>query len=329
VQKVRIKAKPLVHSGVAGVAVDSVSTNTLVCGGLVDSSSTPYNFTGRKLSVIGRPAGSTPFASFNITGHVPSTGTLTLDRDPTGIIQTGDAIVIRNKASNLSSTAAPVTYVVDPGYQNVTYNYSGMLAGAEVGNLIRIIAGTGRGQPPSQITANTSTTLTFQPPLQMDSTSIWIVEQPAWAFEADSTSIDNSNPQTSVSLSIPAANFIRQAMLIAGFTVDVNGNESPDGDQPFREDWIYGAQGTRNIAASATMLITDSLIDVDASGGAVVYTCLPFGQVANQTFTVVKTDSSANTVTVQTASGADTFDDGSTAVVLGSQGTSVTFRVHG
>jgi hypothetical protein len=41
-------------------------------------------------------------------------------------------------------------------------------------------------------------------------------------------------------------------MLIAGFTVDVNGKESPDGDQPLREDWIYGEVG----AISGEMKIT-------------------------------------------------------------------------
>ena len=111
VGKVRIKAKLLIHAGVAGIAVTSVSTNTLVSDELIDTSSTPYNFTGRKLSLIGRPDGSTPFASFNITAHVPSTGTLTLDRDPTGIVNVGDAVVVRNKASGLSSTPASVTQI--------------------------------------------------------------------------------------------------------------------------------------------------------------------------------------------------------------------------
>ncbi len=263
VGKVRIKAKLLIHAGVAGIAVTSVSTNTLVSDELIDTSSTPYNFTGRKLSLIGRPDGSTPFASFNITAHVPSTGTLTLDRDPTGIVNVGDAVVVRNKASGLSSTPASVTQITDPGYQNVTYSYSGMTPGVEVGNLIRVIAGTGRGQTPSTITANTSTQLTFQPPLLMDDTSIWIVEAPAWAFTADSTSIDNANPLTPVSLSVPTANFIEQAMLIAGFTVDVNGNESPDGDQPFREDWIYGVvgapSGDMKISIPGTLAIGSNL----------------------------------------------------------------------
>jgi hypothetical protein len=41
VAKARIKAKLLLHSGVAGVAVTTVSTNTLVCSELVDTSSIP------------------------------------------------------------------------------------------------------------------------------------------------------------------------------------------------------------------------------------------------------------------------------------------------
>ena len=126
VAKVRIKAKLLLHSGVAGIAVTTVSTNTLVCSELVDTSSTPFSPVGRILSVIGRPNGSTPFASFNITAFVPTTGTITLDRDPTGIVNVGDAVVIRNQASGLSSTPAAVTQVTDPGYQNVANSYGGL-----------------------------------------------------------------------------------------------------------------------------------------------------------------------------------------------------------
>ena len=144
VGKVRIKAKLLIHAGVAGIAVTSVSTNTLVSDELIDTSSTPYNFTGRKLSLIGRPDGSTPFASFNITAHVPSTGTLTLDRDPTGIVNVGDAVVVRNKASGCR-----VTGLGHPDHRprlSERHKLSGMTPGVEVGNLIRVIAGAGHGQ---------------------------------------------------------------------------------------------------------------------------------------------------------------------------------------
>ena len=43
---------------------------------------------------------------------------------------------------------------------------------------------------------------------------------------------------------VPVDNYINQPMVIAAFTVDVNGNESPDGDAPIRKDWIYGADST-------------------------------------------------------------------------------------
>jgi hypothetical protein len=36
---------------------------------------------------------------------------------------------------------------------------------------------------------------------------------------------------------------VDQPLVIAGFTVDSNGNDCPDGDVPIREDWIYGAEG--------------------------------------------------------------------------------------
>ena len=37
-------------------------------------------------------------------------------------------------------------------------------------------------------------------------------------------------------------------LVIAAFTVDVNGNESPDGDAPIREDWVFGAEGLSKVA---------------------------------------------------------------------------------
>jgi hypothetical protein len=83
---------------------------------------------------------------------------------------------------------------------------------------------------------------------------------------ADSLGILSAGPLggfTASTLSVPTANFIEQAMLIAGFTVDVNGNESPDGDQPFREDWIYGEvgapSGEMKISIPGTLAIGSNL----------------------------------------------------------------------
>ncbi|HSY15300.1 MAG TPA: hypothetical protein VK816_04870, partial [Jatrophihabitantaceae bacterium] len=257
VATVIVKEKPLRHSGPAGVDVTSVSTNTIVSAELIDSHSSPVNWTGRACSVIGRPSGSTPFASFNIAAFDHTTGTLTLDRDPTGIVLAGDALVIRFKADDLTSTPTLVTAVDDAANQNVTVGYAGMTVNAEIGNLIRVIAGTGRGQLPSTITANTATGLSFQPALLMDNTSVWIVEGPTWQNTAPTTVVNQLSPSTASSLTLNTVNYIDQPVLIGSFLVDVNGKVSPEGDMAFREDWIYGATGT--LSGGMTLVIPGTL----------------------------------------------------------------------
>jgi hypothetical protein len=79
--------------------------------------------------------------------------------------------------------------------------------------------------------------------LALNTTSVWIVESPTWDYIADSTAIDNADPSHAVVLNVPTDNLIDQPLVIAGFTVDSNSNECPDGDVPIREDWIYGAEG--------------------------------------------------------------------------------------
>jgi hypothetical protein len=148
-------------------------------------------------------------------------------------------IVIRFKAD--AANTGNQTQITDSGCQNMIYA-NGMTPSAEVGNILRVIQGTGRGQL-RKITGNTQTQLSWDLPLLLDTTSVWIVEAPAWDYIADSTAIDNADPTHAVVLNVPTDNLINQPLVIAGFTVDSNGNECADGDVPIREDWIYGAEG--------------------------------------------------------------------------------------
>jgi hypothetical protein len=270
VSKIRIKAKRGIHLGVAGVNVDSVTASQVVCGELVDASppSSPFNPVGRVLSVIGRPESSTPFLSVEITGYDHTTGTLTVSPQatvsgqPLLSIQAGDTVAIRNKA-DAANTSNP-TQITDTGYQNQTCAYGGLTPGAEVGNILRVIAGTGRGQL-RKITGNTATQLSWDLPLLLDETSVWIVEAPTWDYICDSTAFDNADSLRAVTMNIPTDNFIDQQVVIAGFTVDVNGNESPDGDVAIREDWIYGAEGLAKVAGF-TLPVSGTLgIQADAA----------------------------------------------------------------
>jgi hypothetical protein len=258
VSKIRIKAKRAIHMGVAGLDVDSVAApNQVVCGWLVDANppANAFNPVGRILSVVGRPESSTPFVSVEITGYEPATGTLTVSPQavvadhPELSIHVGDVVVIRNKA-DAPNTGNP-TQITDSGYQNVTYDYSGLTPGVEVGNILRVIMGTGRGQL-RKITGNTPTQLSWDLPLVLDETSVWIVEDAAWSYIVDSSDVDNANYQLATSLTLPSTNFLDFSMVVAGFTVNSAGVESSDASAPIREIFIYGDGYAQAFIAAAT-----------------------------------------------------------------------------
>jgi hypothetical protein len=123
-----------------------------------------------------------------------------------------------------------------------------MTPGAHVGNLIRVIQGASRGTPPRKIVSNTATSLTWDLPMVINPGDVWLIEEPTGEESADSTTISNARALAVATMSVPTSNYVNTAMLVAGFTVDTNGNESPDGDGPLREDWIFGADGLSKVA---------------------------------------------------------------------------------
>jgi hypothetical protein len=258
ISKIRIKAKRAIHMGVAGLDVDSVAApNQVVCGWLVDANppANAFNPVGRLLSVVGRPESSTPFVSVQITGYDHATGTLTVSPQavvaghPELSIQVGDVVVIRNSA-DAPNTGNP-TRITDSGYQNVTCNYSGLTPGVEVGNILRVIMGTGRGQL-RKITGNTPTQLSWDLPLVLDETSVCIVEDAAWSYSVDSSDVDNANYQLATSLTLPSTNFLDFSMVVGGFTVNSAGVESSDASAPIREIFIYGDGYAQAFIAATT-----------------------------------------------------------------------------
>jgi hypothetical protein len=248
VSKVRLKAKHEIHGGIIGAPVDSVSTGALVVGylkGSPPSSNPSFTPVGRIISIIGRPESATPYFSATVTSWDSSTGTIGVTPDPNGIVQAGDCLVVRYSAD--ASNSANPTSITDSGCQNIAYP-AGMTPGAEVGNLVRVIKGVSRGTPPRKIVANTATTITWDLPMVINPGDVWIIEEPMWPYSCDTTSLDNGNPLAVTTINMPTSNFVDEALVIAGFTVDVNGNESPDGDAPIREDWVFGAEGLSKVA---------------------------------------------------------------------------------
>jgi hypothetical protein len=248
VKKLRLKAKHEIHGGVIGGSIDSVSTGTLVSGylkGAPPATNPSWTPVGRILSIIGRPEGATPYFSVTVTSWDQATGTIGVTPDPNGIVQEGDCFVLRFGAD--ASNASNPTSITDSGCQNNVYP-DGMTPGAEVGNLIRVIQGVSRGTPPRKIIANTSTSITWDLPMVINPGDVWIIEEPTWPYSCDTTSFDNADPLAVATINMPTGNFVDETLVIAGFTVDMNGNESPDGDAPIREDWIFGAEGLSKVA---------------------------------------------------------------------------------
>lgn len=268
IAKVRLKAKVLIHGGVEGAVADSVTSNTVVASQLADSSLTD-NWTGRILASIGRNNDSAPFVAFNIAAFDAATGTFTIDRSPLGPggalpggslfgealfgaggLRAGDAFVVCTLG--VDNSANPLQ-IMDPGLSNSTdldidgnpAPHAGLVPSNPKyrGAILRVIKGTGRGQY-RKIIDNGTTSFTVDSPLPIDSTSIWIVEYGTWQYSVDSTPVDNLYTDTSSSLLIPVSNFSKQSMLIGGFTVDEDGNESAEEDAPFRMIYIYGQRGS-------------------------------------------------------------------------------------
>jgi hypothetical protein len=278
VSKIRVKGKRIAHSGIIGAPVTAVNApNQIVSSWLIDTEHlTSFNPVGRVLSIIGRPESSAPFLNLTITAYDSATGTLTVSPQAvvTGrqelSVQVDDVFVIRYKAD--AENSATPTQITDSGCQNVEYP-DGMAPGSEVGNVLRVIAGTGRGQL-RKITGNTPTQLSWDLPLVLDQTSVWIVEAPAWDYTGDSTTINNADSLRAVTLNIPTDNYIDQALLVAGFTVDVNGNESGDGDVPLREDWVFGAEGAGKVAGFT--LPANGVLGIQADAAPAFYLAKDF-----------------------------------------------------
>ncbi len=328
VANVRIKAKRLRHSGVAGVGVTSVSANTIVSSDMIDASGTPFSAVGRIISVIGRPIGATPFASFLITAHVPATGTFTVTPDPVGVVLPFDAIVIRNLAD--APNSAPFTSITDSGYQNSTDGYTGLdttSGGAEKGSILRVIQGLSRGEL-RKLTGNTATTLNWDLPLPLDLTSVWIVEEQGYTWKSDASDVGNADSLKSATVAVPVTNLLQQPVLLAGFTVDINGVESPDGLNPIREDWVFGSQGTREVFADTTQLVTDGVILCDTTAGQITVQLLSFALAPNVLLIIQKISSDANAVVILPATG-EAFEDGTVTMSLLAEGDSQAFKFHG
>lgn len=310
---VRLRAATLIHGGVQGAAVDFVNgvsnggANVIQATQCIDVASID-DWNGRKIAIIGRNNSSAPFVSFDVTHFDPTTGFFSLSHDPlVAGVEIGDAMVVCTKGVDNS---ADRTVVTDPGLansQDVPTPHAGLIVNDPVlqGAVLRVIAGTSRGMA-AHIVSNTTTSLTLDSEIIIDSSSVWIILGSTWPYSADSDSTDNGNAELPVQIDVQVSNAVGSSIVVVGIAVDSNGNEAIDNDSPIRMLYVFGAGMAEVVVSSAgsppvftyQMLPTEQVVMVDASGGDVTIILPDQVIIRRSSRYVKKTDSSSNSVFV-------------------------------
>lgn len=301
-QKIRVKGAYLLHGGVEGMAVDSLTTNSITAGECIDAALID-NWAGRVIACIGRNNSSGPFCSFNVTAFNPATGDFTLASNPIAAgVQVGDAFVVCYLG--VSNSGNPYVFS-DPGISNAQSGHMGQAVPdpALVGMAAMVIKGTSRGMS-AHIVSNTATSITLDAPIPIDSTSVWVIMSTTWSYQQDSVAVDNQTHTLPTTIPLNVDNAVGGSIVVAAFTVDDGGNESFLDDAPIRMLYVWGSGMAEVLITSASpptayqMLDTDQIVYVDATAGPQTIILPNTGDVRISPRAVQKIDTSANTVTI-------------------------------
>jgi hypothetical protein len=232
-----VQAKDIIHGGVWGAAPTSVGISfPYTTATFAGASWTTNQWAGYTLSSYGIGSGASGAGPFDWIVVSNTADTLFFSSGPARQ-NVGIAAVMRANAASITAIT-----IGDPNFINF-YAPAGLTVNAEIGNQIRIIAGTGAGQPPIPIASNTATVLTLKGPwaITPDATSKYIIEAQSWRYSISGSTILNDGSGPSISpliASIPVSNFLFGSLLIEVITVDANGNWSPERYAPIQEIYV-------------------------------------------------------------------------------------------
>jgi len=260
--RIVIRPKLVWHAGVFGAAVSAVATRALE---IVGAAWTVNQWTGYDCAILSKYdfAYLAPL-HFRVLSNTADTLTIRTDSpDPDALgVDPGDVLVMFSKPT------VSGLVVTDALWQNTLSNAgAGLAVNEEADRVLRIIAGTGRGYR-YPIASNNATSITIAGAwvVTPDSTSRYIIEDPAPLPETQSSSLGNSDPTAFIYIDVLVANYAGKTLLFEAVTLDGGGNESTAFLNPIRMAYIPGAQGTRTIFTSDTQRITDGLLLCDTGG---------------------------------------------------------------
>ena len=269
-----VQAKRVLHAGIIGEAVVSTSNTSgvfkVTIGGPPSGTFT-NSLAGYRLWLVARQSlagGNLPIVELAISSASGSSTlgvTLIVDRDPTALLFAGDVVVVSAQANVASATTI--------GDTNFVSTYAPLGVDATDANYgIRIVEGKGRYQT-RRITTVTGGggglwiyTVDHPWTVVPDSTSSFIVEELGWPFTLPTSPFSASTYTNSNMATIPVGNVANMAILVQVLIGDPSGTIfSSNWRSPYRIIWLTGAQGTRPVTASGSMVSTDRILEFDTS----------------------------------------------------------------
>lgn len=336
---VKIQAKHVYHAGVAGVLVTGVTAPNQIQSN--DFMGSTDDWVGQLLFLCSNVAGDVPLWNFQVTAFDATSGTFTVTPDCVVAgnqqlsVQAGDVLIVYAQA-----TPNPATGKFDANsISNTLWNNSvnraqfpgsaGMDPGAESGRIVRILRNTGAGQF-RYCSDNDNLTHQISPPWDVvpDATSLYIVEAPDWLDPSQTSPLSAATPNVSLQLHMDVPNLTDEVVLVGGFLVDVNGQQTDDGFACYRMIYTFGQPPTvrtigpaqyQDMAAQTpwAILVTDQVVRVDSSQNDVEMQLLPLSDYQGRGLLVFNEGPNASIIDTTDP---DTFPDGTQKFTLSTPG---------
>ena len=334
-RKVRVKAKEVEHSGVAGLQIfDVLPPNQIYVPEFIGSDDA---WVGQLVSVVADASDmSVPLWNFTITGFDAAEGIMTLSPDcvrgtPEDSVQPNDVMIVRARP-----TAATASTITNTLWQNDIARWQhaeaadGLIPNAEIGLVIRIIAGKGAGQRRT-IVSNTNIMHVVDRDWDVvpDATSVYIVEYPDWVYQTESSVFQCDQPDSTIELDLHVDNLQGLVALVGGFLVDEQEYETAEEAAVFREIFLFGQPydvRTVKDAPPEEWFTTDQTVRIDTDEKDEVYTLPPLLTVRGRALLIINDGDHEARVRMQEG---ETFYDGSTEILLAHKGDMIRVTAAG
>ena len=329
-RRVRIAAKHVWHSGIAGVLVTGITApNKIQCNDFIGAGTMdggPVNWVGRILSALADASdGSAPLWNFTVTAFDSVSGTFTVSpncvyADPADSVEPGDVLIVRSIA-----TAAGSDWVEDSMWDNpITreqFTTHGLRPDEEQGRVVRVLRGPGQGQT-RMATGNSNIRITVQPAWDTVPTAQSIVIVEAADYDTFTETSDLWTPRSGnpFELRLRVENLADKVALVTGYLVDDQGRITDEQYAVFREIYIYGQPPTvREIGPDPgpwEALATDHTLRADTSANIVTVQLPPLYVYAGRGLLIFNDGTEGDFDVHVLAAAGETMFDGNTSVIV-------------